>query len=207
MRKFFVLLFVFFSGPALAGSLPIGPGPGPVSVEDRVEREDRGYVGLVWALRGGLKQSPQLTVGFQSLDVESNSDVDTGFDANIRFSLNGWTLPNEYSIRLAHLFGEREAVGNVGAGYDSGTQSYFATLGVQDGSVRLGADITMETVTPSLELLTLSRREAPSKGCSLPDYEAVEDEEEGGLYCQYTGSDLPPMIDLQPLRGGESLEN
>ncbi|MDB2668830.1 hypothetical protein N9Y74_03030 [Alphaproteobacteria bacterium] len=182
-------------------------GPSPVLLEDRVDREDRGDVGLVWALGGGLQQTPKLTLGFQSLDIKSNSDVDTGFDTNIRFSLNGWTLPNEYSIRLAHLFGEREAVGNVGAGYDSGTQSYFATLGVQDGSVRLGADITMETVTPSLELLTLSRREAPSKGCSLPDYEAVEDEEEGGLYCEYTGSNLPMMIDFQPLRGGGSIEN
>ena len=196
MKKFFVLVFVLFSSPTFAGVLINGPSP--VLLEDRVDREDRGYVGLVWALGGGLQQTPKLTLGFQSLDIKSNSDVDTGFDTNIRFSLNGLALPNEYSIRLAHLFGERDAVGNVGVGYASGTQSYFATLGVQDGTVRLGADITMETVTPSLELLTLSRRKAPSQGCSAEGYEPEEDEEEGGLVCTGGGGSIP--IGLPPLQ-------
>ena len=89
-------------------------------------------------------------------------------------------------------------VSEMGVGYASGTQSYFATLGVQDGTVRLGADITMETVTPNLELLTLSRRKAPSQGCSAEGYEPEEDEEEGGLVCTGGGGSIP--IGLQPLQ-------
>ena len=66
MRIYLVMLLSLFVTPALAGA------PIPYVVTQVTETEETGYVGLVWTLGGGFNQTPQISAGFQSVDMESS---------------------------------------------------------------------------------------------------------------------------------------
>ena len=106
MKFFIVLIVSLFVSPALAGMV-LYPSP---------DREETGYVGLVWTLSGGLNQTPEVNVGFQSADVAFNGDIDEGYDISLRFAWNAMRLPTNYSLRASSLFGDNDTITNVGLG-------------------------------------------------------------------------------------------
>ena len=171
MRIYLVMLLSLFVTPALAGA------PIPYVVTQVTETEETGYVGLVWTLGGGFNQTPQISAGFQSVDMESSGDVDDGYDINLRFALNGARLPETYSLRASQLFGEKDGIGNVGIGITNGG-NWLATAGIQGDHVRLGVDLTAEGMTTHGELLSLELADTPAALNNCPaGYEEDPDEE------------------------------
>ena len=154
MRLYLVMLLSLFVTPAFAGDGRYSP-----TLFSTVDTEETAYVGLVWSLSGGLSQTPDLSAGFQSVDIESDGDIDSGYDVNLRFALNGVSLPETYSVRASSLFGDDEAIGNIGIGFTSGG-SWLATVGLQNDYGRLGVDAAANGLTFTGELLTL---ELPNK--------------------------------------------
>jgi hypothetical protein len=155
MRFYLVMLLSLFVTPAFAV-----PGSYPPSEFSTVDTEEAAYVGLVWSLSGGLSQTPDVSVGFQSVDIESDGDIDSGYDINLRFALNGVSLPETYSMRASSLFGDDEAIGNIGIGFTSGG-SWLATVGLQGDYGRLGVDAAANGLTLTGELLTLELPDKP----------------------------------------------
>ena len=144
MRLYLVMLLSLFVTPAFAGDGRYAP-----TLFSTVDTEETAYVGLVWSL----------SAGFQSVDIESDGDIDSGYDVNLRFALNGVSLPETYSMRASSLFGDDEAIGNIGIGFTSGG-SWLATVGLQGDYGRLGMDAAANGLTFTGELLTL---ELPNK--------------------------------------------
>ena len=176
MRFYLVMLLSLFVTPAFAV-----PGSYPPSEISTVDTEEAAYVGLVWSLSGGLSQTPDVSVGFQSVDIESDGDIDSGYDINLRFALNGVSLPETYSVRASSLFGDDEAIGNIGIGFTSGG-SWLATVGLQGDYGSLGVDAAANGLTFTGELLTLE----------LPDKPKAE------LKCIYRGEEFPQDEILTP---------
>jgi hypothetical protein len=155
MRFYLVMLLSLFVTPAFAG-IPYAP-----TASLTVDTEEAAYVGLIWSLSGGLSQTPDLSAGFQSVDIESDGDIDSGYDINLRFALNGLSLlPEIYSMRASSLFGDDEAIGNIGIGFTSGG-SWLATVGLQGDYGRLGMDAAANGLTFTGELLTLELPDKP----------------------------------------------
>ncbi len=154
MRLYLVMLLSLFVTPAFAGASY------PATPFSTVDTEEAAYVGLVWSLSGGLSQTPDVSAGFQSVDVESDGDIDSGYDVNLRFALNGVSLPETYSVRASSLFGDDEAIGNIGIGFTSGG-SWLASVGLQGDYGRLGVDADANGLTLTGELLTLELPDKP----------------------------------------------
>ena len=154
MRFFIVVLSTLFITPALAG---IGPLLGPVDV---VDTEETGYVGLVWTLNGGISQTPEVSVGFQSVDVEANGDIDEGYDINLRFAWNDMNLPTDYSLRASSLFGDIDMITNLGLGITN-KGNVLATAGVQGDYLRIGLDLSGAGLEATGEVLSLELPDAP----------------------------------------------
>ena len=153
MRFFIVVLSTLFISPALAG----GPLLGPVTL---VDTEETGYVGLVWTLNGGISQTPEVSVGFQSVDVETNGDIDEGYDINLRFAWNDMNLPTDYSLRASSLFGDIDMITNLGLGITN-KGNVLATAGVQGDYLRIGLDLSGAGLEATGEVLSLELPEAP----------------------------------------------
>ena len=185
MRIYFVMLLSLFVTPSLAG-IPYAP-----TLQNVVDTEETAYVGLVWSLSGGFNQTPDVSAGFQSVDVESNGDIDTGYDINLRFTFAGVSLPETYSMRASSLFGDDEAIGNIGIGFTSGG-SWLATVGLQGDYGRLGVDAAANGLTFTGELLTLELPDKPKAElkCIGGGNEYPEDEyltPAGDLVCFFSG--------------------
>ena len=183
MRFYLVMLLSLFVTPAFAGG-----GIYPATPFSTVDTEAAAYVGLVWSLSGGLSQTPDLSAGFQSVDIESDGDIDSGYDINLRFALNGVSLPETYSVRASSLFGDDEAIGNIGIGFTSGG-SWLASVGLQGDYGRLGVDADANGLTLTGELLTLELPDKPKaelkcidSGVEYPDELQMEN---GGFFVCY----------------------
>ena len=186
MRFYLVMLLSLFVTPAFAV-----PGSYPPSEFSTVDTEEAAYVGLVWSLSGGFNQTPDVSAGFQSVDIESDGDIDSGYDINLRFALNGVSLPETYSMRASSLFGDDEAIGNIGIGFTSGG-SWLATVGLQGDYGRLGVDAAANGLTFTGELLTLELPDKPKAElkCIGGGNEYPEDEyltPAGDLVCFFSG--------------------
>ena len=154
MRFYLVLLLSLFVTPAVAG-ISIQP------IESKAtDTEENAYVGLVWSLTGGVSQTPDVSIGFQSVDVNSAGDIDAGYDLNLRFTLNGLGLPETYTTRASHVFGDADAPGTVGIGLTS-DGSWVLSAGAQGDNVRLGIDYGAQGVGFTGEVLTLEKIDTP----------------------------------------------
>jgi len=150
MKFFIVLLVSLFVSPALAGMV-LYPSP---------DREETGYVGMVWTLSGGLNQTPEVNVGFQSSDVAFNGDIDEGYDISLRFAWNAMRLPTNYSLRASSLFGDNDTITNVGLGLNHNGK-LLLTAGVQVDYLRVGLDLSANGLKTTGEILSLELPDAP----------------------------------------------
>lgn len=177
------LLLPFVSASAFAGGgiIVVATGGGN-------QTQTHGYAGLVWTL-GGKKPgvAPDLVVGVRSLKVKANDRVTSGADLNARFSVvNGFAFDN---LRLSHVSGTRDLLGNVGAGYSPATKSFFGTFSAQGAYSRAGLDYEFSAgrISPTIELLSLGtprKVKGSGLGCNSTDpYFYVRDGAHLGDYC------------------------
>jgi hypothetical protein len=157
MRSLIMVLLLAMSSPTIA----IAGFQFPANMVDVEATEESAYAGLAWSLGSGASRTPEVSIGFQSIDIDTSEDIKGGFDVNFRFALDGANLPNSYDLRVSHLFGEADMIGNAGIGYDSATRSLFATLATQTDHLRLGADFDGSSIAPSAEILSLHGPDAP----------------------------------------------
>ena len=117
-------------------------------------------------MSGGFNQTPDVSAGFQSVDVESNGDIDTGYDINLRFTFAGVSLPETYSLRASSLFGDADGIGNIGIGFTS-DGNWLPTAGLQGDYARLGIDVGAQGLMMTGEVLSveLPNAPAPTLGC------------------------------------------
>jgi len=149
MRFLIPVLLSFFISPAMAGFSPYSP-----TALNSAGTEETGYVGLVWSLGAGMNQTPEVSLGFQSVDTESDGDVDSGLDVNLRFAFNGINLPEAYSVRASSLFGDADGIGSVGIGLTN-DGNWLVTAGFQVDYGRLRVDASFDGLVFTGELLSL----------------------------------------------------
>lgn len=95
------------------------------------------YIGLVWTLNHQISYLPDLSVGFRSLKINSNNDVNGGdLSGRIRFNEG----PSFDSIRLVYVGGNREIQGNLGGGYSFKQKSLLAVAAVESAYIKVGSD-------------------------------------------------------------------
>ena len=144
LKTLVVALSMGLSTQAFAGST--------TTYQSNSETQDQVYAGLVWSLQD-LSMTPELNVGYRTLKVKSNDQVD-GVDVSFKVTLkNG---PVFDSTRLSYVGGERNLLGNIGIGYSYTNATLLGTFAAQGPYVRIGADYELnnEQFKPYLEVLT-----------------------------------------------------
>ena len=167
MKRLWTLLLVLLS---IVSSSVFAGGSITTVATVTSETQTKGYAGLVWTL-GGKKSDaiPDLVVGVRSLKVKSNDQVSNGADLSARFSFsNGFTFDN---LRLSYVGGNRNLLGNLGAGYSFINSAFFGALAAQGPYSRAGLEYEFNArkFTPSLELLTINKPEKVSGGLTTTD--------------------------------------
>lgn len=113
---------------------PISRGAGDGSEKNT---ENRIYSGFIWELFGDQGIIPQFIIGIRSLEVKNNDNV-SGADLSLRIRYQDKLSFD--SVRLAYVGGERDIIGNIGAGYNFNQSSWLATAAVQGSYTRVSTD-------------------------------------------------------------------
>lgn len=127
--------------------------------------DNKVYAGLVWTLNHQSSHLPDLSIGFRSLKVNSNNDVNGG-DLNGRVSFNGGLAFD--SLRLVYVGGNRDIRGNLGVGYSFKQKSLLANGVLEGPYVKVGSDfiINDKSFIPYIELNSLSKPKKVANGGS-----------------------------------------
>ena len=175
--SFLILLlssFAVYAGSIMPIIVPATLIPGsstPGISKSNTDTQNRVYAGLIWTLKDKTSWIPDLTFGFRSLRVKSNDSVNGG-DVSTRIKLSNGIAVD--SVVLSYVGGNRDILGNVGAGYSLTNTSFLGTVGVQGQYARIGTDFqfTDKRFTPYLELLTIDKQNNVSRtitsGTSTP---------------------------------------
>ncbi len=135
---------------------PIAPIVTPGVSSSNTDTQNRAYAGLIWTLKDKASWIPDLTLGFRSLRVKSSDSV-SGGDISARIKLSGGIAFD--SFVLSYAGGNRDILGNLGAGYSFTNNSLLGTVGVQVPYTRVGTDFQFsdKKFIPHLELLTIDK--------------------------------------------------
>lgn len=174
--KLLAFLILYFTSSFLyAGVAPtpiFTPGSSTPGVSSsNTDTQNRAYAGLIWTLKDRTSWIPDLTLGFRSLRVKSSDSVNGG-DLTARIKLSGGIAFD--SVVLSYVGGNRDILGNIGAGYSLTNSSLLGTLAVQGPYTRIGTDyqINAGKFVPYLEVLTVDKpnnvRKTTTPGTSTP---------------------------------------
>ncbi|MDO6562179.1 hypothetical protein Q4488_02180 [Amphritea sp. 1_MG-2023] len=135
MRKI-TQLFLSSALLILSFSSFAGIAPPMTTLTDVEESKDEIFAGLNWELGGSL--TPQLVIGFRSVDVKSDGDVE-GAGTSISFSL----LEKRFDkFKLFGIKGNDDVAGELGVGYGFINQHWLAMLGAQGDYINIGINLT-----------------------------------------------------------------
>ncbi|WP_290699751.1 hypothetical protein [Amphritea sp.] len=127
------LAFLILSFNSFAGGPP--PATTTTTYNDVEESKDEAFIGFNWALGGSL--TPELILGFRSVDVNSDGDVE-GAGTSISFSLLKTSFDK---IKVFGIKGNDDLAGELGFGFSLLNQSWLGTLGAQGDHFNIGADL------------------------------------------------------------------
>jgi hypothetical protein len=155
----------------------------------------RWYTGLVWELGGRQSTTPDIVLGFRSLNVKNINEV-SGGDANLRFKIKDSSLSLD-SARLAYVGGKPSMLGNAGVGYSFTHSSPLATLAVQGNYWRFSTDYLLAQNKFHFfgEINTLKKPEEVSPGqLTCPSGYALTDVSDVNLMYGGGNTIVPPAI-------------
>ena len=155
------LVFLILSLNSFAGD----DGPPPPTFSDVEDSKDEAFVGFNWALGGSL--TPELILGFRSVDVNSDGDVE-GAGTSISFSLLKTSFDK---IKVFGIKGNDDLAGELGFGFSLINQGWLGTLGAQGDHFNISADLLTKGGFQLNGELNSTDYEAPDQKVEEPFFE------------------------------------
>jgi hypothetical protein len=135
------------------------------------DTENKLYAGLVWQIDKNLDYIPGLSLGFQSMRLDSNS-YNNGVDISLMIKLRNETPID--SLRLMYIGGDRNFQFNLGGGYSFSKSATFGSAYLQIPYARFGSNYLFNTgeIESNFEVNSLDQTDSFSE-CPFKNYKLV----------------------------------
>ncbi len=126
-------------------------------------RDTQAFLGLTFSFEHG-EIHPKVSAGIRKIEVKSDDSV-SGAEINISSSLTD--LGKGTTVRLIALIGQRNALLNLGVGYDFDKSDWLINAGLQLPQVRVYGDylINAKQINPSIELNSYGKIDPAASDC------------------------------------------
>lgn len=126
--------------------------------------ETQAFLGLTFSFEHG-NIYPKISAGVRKIEVRSDDSV-SGAEINLSSSLTD--LGKDTTLRLIALDGHRNALLNLGVGYDFDKTDWLINAGLQLPQIRVYADYLVKNkqINPSIELNSYGRIDPVGSACN-----------------------------------------